>query len=71
MKKIYKDALVIKQLINRGMNQSQISKLIGLKLQKVNYWAIRPISEKKEKKNWANFIVKKNKRIKYNLKVEF
>ena len=50
MKKIYKDALVIKQLINRGMNQSQISKLIGLKLQKVNYWAIRPISEKKEKK---------------------
>ena len=39
VKKINEDAMKIKKLLEKGLSQKQISKLLGLKKQKVSYWA--------------------------------
>ena len=58
-KKINNDALVIKRLISEGMKQAKIAKLLGLKRQKVSYWANKPITEKKRKKKLSQFYIDK------------
>ena len=39
VKKTNEDAVAIKSLINRGYRQKTICKILGIKKQKVSYWA--------------------------------
>ena len=49
VKKINKDALMIKELINKGMRQCEISRLLGIKKEKVSYWSRHEIKERQFK----------------------
>ena len=65
VKKINKDALMIKELLNKGFRQCEISRLLGLKKEKVYYWAKTEIkfSQRKPKDSYIEKILKwaKNK----------
>ena len=50
VKHINKDAITIKELLNKGMRQCQIAKLLNLKRAKVNYWSKVEIKERQFKK---------------------
>ena len=52
VKKLNKDALMIKALLNKVFRQCEISRLLGLKKEKVSYWAKTEIkfSQRKPKK---------------------
>ena len=52
VKKINKDAVIIKELLNKGLRQCEIARLLKLKKEKVSYWARTEIkdSQKKSKK---------------------
>ena len=39
VKKINKDALMIKELISKGMRQCEISRLLDIKKEKASYWS--------------------------------
>ena len=43
VKKINSDAITIKQLLAKGYTQAKICRMLGLKKQKVSYWAKTPI----------------------------
>ena len=43
VKKINHDAITIKKLLSKGYTQARICRLLGLKKQKVSYWAKMPI----------------------------
>ena len=45
VKKINRDALMIKKLIRKGLRQFQISRLLGIKKEKVIYWSRHEIKE--------------------------
>jgi len=49
VKKINKDALMIKKLIRKGLRQFQISRLLGIKKEKVIYWSRHEIKEHQNK----------------------
>ena len=60
VKKINKDALAIKSLIEKGMKQADIARLLGLKRKKVSYWAhTDPMKPKKRRKQFSQFYVDK------------
>ena len=42
-KKINHDAITIKKLLSKGYTQARICRMLGLKKQKVSYWAQTPI----------------------------
>ena len=42
VKKINRDAIAIKTLLDKGYTQARICRLLGLKKQKVSYWANTP-----------------------------
>ena len=51
-KKINEDAVTIKKLLKRGLTQKKIAQLLGLKKQKVSYWAnheIKTIQTRRKK----------------------
>ena len=50
VKHLNKDAITIKELLNKGMRQCQIAKLLNLKRAKVNYWSKVEIKERQFKK---------------------
>lgn len=52
MKKINEDAITIKKLFQKGLTQKRIASLLGLKKQKVNYWAnheIKTVQSRRKK----------------------
>ena len=49
VKKINKDAITIKELLEKGMRQCQIAKLLNLKRAKVNYWSKVEIKDRQYK----------------------
>ena len=49
VKKLNKDALMIKELISKGMRQCHISRLLGIKKEKVSYWSRHEIKERQFK----------------------
>ncbi len=49
MKKINKDALMIKELIRKGLRQWQIFMLLGIKKEKVINWSRYEIKERQSK----------------------
>ena len=50
VKNMNKDAIIIKELLDKGIRQCQIAKLLKLKRAKVNYWSKVEIKEKQYKK---------------------
>ena len=52
VKKINEDAVAIKRLLKQGLSQKKISMLLGIKKQKVSYWANHEIEtiQKRRKK---------------------
>ena len=59
-KKINQDAITIKRLIDKGIKQAKIVKLLGLTRQKVGYWAKKDYpTEKKRRKKLSKFYVDK------------
>ena len=52
VKKINEDAVTIKRLLQQGLSQKKISQLLGIKKQKVSYWANHEIEtiQKRRKK---------------------
>ena len=52
VKKINKDAVIIKELLRKGLRQCEIARLLKLKKEKVSYWVRIEIkdSQKKSKK---------------------
>ena len=52
VKKINEDAVTIKRLLKQGLSQKKISMLLGIKKQKVSYWANHEIEtiQKRRKK---------------------
>ena len=60
VKKLNKDAITIKSLLEKGYNQYQISKMLNLSKQKVHYWAKTEIKTvQKRRKKFRNFYVDK------------
>ena len=52
VKKINHDVITIKKLLSKGYTQARICRLLGLKKQKVSYWAKTLLNMKlKEKQN--------------------
>ena len=49
VKKINKDALMIKELLRKKLRQCQISRLLGIKKEKVSYWARTEIKDHQQK----------------------
>jgi len=49
VKKINKAVLMIKELIRKGLRQCQISRLLGIKKEKVSYWSRHEIKELQSK----------------------
>ena len=52
VKKINKDAIKIKSLLEKGYTQGEIAKMINLSKQKVNYWVlheIKPTQQRRKK----------------------
>ena len=49
VKKINKDALMIKELISKGKRKYEISRLLGIKKEKVSYWSRHEIKERQFK----------------------
>ena len=45
VKKTNKDALMIKELLRKGLRQCQISSLLGIKKEKVSYWSRTEIKD--------------------------
>ena len=65
-KKINEDAVTIKKLLKRGLTQKKIAQLLGLKKQKVSYWAnheIKTIQTRRKKlsRTYINKICKLTK----------
>ena len=65
-KKINEDAVTIKKLLKRGLTQKKIAQLLGLKKQKLSYWAnhgIKTIETRRKKlsKTYINKICKLSK----------
>ena len=60
VKKINKDTITIKELLEKGMRQCQIAKLLNLKRAKVNYWSKVEIKDRqyKQKKLKDEYIPK-------------
>ena len=58
VKKINKDAVMIKRLLKQGLSQKKISQLLGIKKQKVSYWANHEIEtiQKRRKKLPQSYI---------------
>ena len=66
VKKINKDAITIKELLKKGLKQSQIAKLINLKRAKVNYWSKVEIKDRQFKKKKINeYIHEKSKKYRF------
>ena len=59
-KKINEDTVTIKRLLKRGLSQKKICQLLGLKKQKVSYWANHEMktTQTKRKKLSKAFITK-------------
>ena len=49
VKKINKDAFTIKGLMDSGMTQAELVRRLGIKRQKVSYWANREPTEQKKR----------------------
>ena len=49
VKKLKADALMIKELLKKGYKQCQISLLLGIKKEKVSYWARHELRTSQEK----------------------
>ena len=56
VKKINRDAIAIKELLQKGMRQCEICRILKLKRAKVNYWAKTEIKESQSKKKKLNSI---------------
>ena len=56
VKKINKDAVIIKELLKLGKKQSEIVELCGYKKQKVSYWATHEIKETKRRKKLKDIL---------------
>ena len=58
VKKINEDAVTIKRLLKQGLTQKKISQLLGIKKQKVSYWANHEIEtiQKRRKKLPQSYI---------------
>ena len=57
VKKINRDGITIKSLLEQGFKQSQIAKMLSVSKQKVYYWMKVGIkTEQKRKKNWIKNI---------------
>ena len=56
VKKINRDAIAIKELLQKGMRQCDICRILKLKRAKVNYWAKTEIKESQSKKKKLNAI---------------
>ena len=50
MKKINQDSIAIKELLQNGMRQCQICRILKLKLAKINYWTKTEIKHSQSKK---------------------
>ena len=50
VKKIHKDAIMIKELLKKGLRQCEIARLLNLKKEKVSYWARTEFKSSKFKK---------------------
>ena len=60
VKKINKDAITIKSLLDAGYSQYKVAKMLNLSKQKVNYWAHHDIEAvKKRRKKFRTFYVDK------------
>ena len=59
-KKINRDAIAIKTLLDKGYTQARICRLLGLKKQKVSYWANTPIKTEIKRRTKLNEQYKKN-----------
>ena len=55
VKKVNKDATAIKQLLENGFKQSQISKMLNIKKQKFSHWANTDINGR-DPVRWASLI---------------
>ena len=64
-KKINQDAITIKRLIDKGIKQAKIAKLLGLTRQKVSYWAKKDYPTQKKGEDERDIkIIEKEKKIK-------
>ena len=59
VKKINRDAIAIKTLLDKGYTQARICRLLGLKKQKVSYWANTPIKTEIKRRTQLNEQYKK------------
>ena len=60
VKKINKDAITIKSLLETGYSQYKVAKMLNLSKQKVNYWAHHDIDAvKNRRKKFRTFYVDK------------
>ena len=59
VKKINSDAIAIKTLLDKGYTQARICRLLGLKKQKVSYWANTPIKTEIKRRTKLNEEYKK------------
>ena len=59
-KKINEDAVTIKRLLKKGLSQKKICQLLGIKKQKVSYWANHEIkaTQTRRKKLSNTYITK-------------
>ena len=53
-KRINKDAITIKTLLRKGYTQARICRILGLKKQKVSYWANTPITMENKRRTKLN-----------------
>ena len=56
VKKVNRDAIAIKKLLEKGMRQCEICRVLHLKRAKVNYWAKTELKESQSKKKKLNDI---------------
>ena len=61
VKKINEDEVTIKRLFQQGLSQKKISQLLGIKNQKVSYWANHKIETiQKRRKKLPQTYIKRN-----------
>ena len=60
VKKINKDSLMIKELLNKGLRQCQIARLLGIKKEKVSYWSRTEIKDHQQKPKKLKEIKRQN-----------
>ena len=58
VKKTNKDAIMVKELLNKGWSQKKIAKLLKISKQKVNYWTKHEIKSVIIRKSKLNAIYK-------------